>query len=106
MTRRILPLAPGSFLVYVRDVIPSDVWNMKEVSIQVQAQVIESINLLSAMSIFRFLISSCLTASFGRIRDMAKDSHPEWDKPIETVLPHELCRYTDLLSTKLNRQWL
>lgn len=84
-----LTLAPGWLVpIYVRDVIPSDVWNMKQVSMQCK-QVIESLKPTFGdvyASVFYFFVPyRILWKKYQEIYGKGQPS--EWDSPSETVLP-------------------
>lgn len=86
---RDLTLAPGWLVpVYVKDVIPSDVWNMKEANVQVK-QVLESIKPTFGdvyASVYYFFVPyRILWKKYTEI--FGKGQPSEWDTPTETVLP-------------------
>lgn len=86
---RDITLAPGWLVpVYVKDVIPSDVWNMKQANIEVK-QVLESIKPtfgdLYASVYYFFVPYRLLWKKFTEV--FGKGQPSEWDTPVETVLP-------------------
>lgn len=94
---RDLTLAPGWLVpVYCRDVIPSDVWNAKEINVQVK-QVLESLKPTFGdvyLSLFYFFVPyRLLWKKWQDIFGLGKPS--EWDNPVETVLPQFNFRPTE-----------
>lgn len=94
---RDLTLAPGWLVpVYCRDVIPSDVWNAKEVGVQVK-QVLESAKPTFGdvyLSLYYFFVPyRLLWKKWQDIFGVGKPS--EWDNPVETVLPRFYFRPTE-----------
>lgn len=94
---RDLTLAPGWLVpVYCRDVIPSDVWNAKEVGVQVK-QVLESAKPTFGdvyLSLYYFFVPyRLLWKKWQDIFGLGKPS--EWDNPVETVLPRFNFRPTE-----------
>ena len=81
--------APGWLVpVYVRDVIPSDVWNMKEVSIQIKQALASAKPTFGDvyLSVYYFYVPyRILWKNFTKV--FGGDQPSEWDNPVETVLP-------------------
>lgn len=90
---RDLTFAPGWLVpVYARDVIPSDVWNAKEINVQVK-QVLESLKPTFGdvyLSMYYFFVPyRLLWKKWPEI--FGKGTPSEWDSPVETVAPR--CKY-------------
>lgn len=87
--QRILTLAPGWLVpIYCKDVIPSDVWNMKEVDVSVK-QLLQSLRPTFGdvyLSMYFFFVPYRIL--WKKWTEIFGDGKPsEWDKPVETVLP-------------------
>lgn len=86
---RILDLAPGWLVpIYCKDVIPSDVWNMKEVDASVK-QLLQSLRPTFGdvyLSMYFFFVPYRII--WKKFTEIFGDGKPsEWDNPLETVLP-------------------
>lgn len=86
---RDLTFAPGWLVpIYSRDVIPSDVWNAKEINVQVK-QVLESLKPTFGdvyLSMYYFFVPyRLLWQKWPEI--FGKGTPSEWDNPVETVAP-------------------
>lgn len=86
---RDLTFAPGWLVpIYSRDVIPSDVWNAKQIDVQVK-QVLESLKPTFGdvyLSMYYFFVPyRLLWKKWPEI--FGKGTPSEWDNPVETVLP-------------------
>lgn len=101
---RDLTFAPGWLVpIYARDVIPSDVWNAKEINVQVK-QVLESLKPTFGdvyLSMYYFFVPYRLL--WKKWPDIfGKGTPSEWDNPVETVLPMlEYCAGTTVASTTM-----
>lgn len=86
---RDLTFAPGWLVpIYARDVIPSDVWNAKQIDVQIK-QVLESVKPTFGdvyLSMYYFFVPyRLLWKKWPEI--FGKGTPSEWDSPVETVLP-------------------
>lgn len=86
---RDLTFAPGWLVpIYARDVIPSDVWNAKQINVQVK-QVLESLKPTFGdvyLSMYYFFVPyRLLWKKWSEV--FGKGTPSEWDSPVEVTVP-------------------